>query len=296
VMQIQAIAVGVFTCVFAQIFSAILLSRVPDWNESFLLLGTSVVTTFTVAFLLGSFTVFVIEKSGETDVDPDNISGPLVTSIGDVVAILLVFLTSSICLSTGWWFSVLVALCIFSTVPYFLKRAKQHHATFLVLQNGWRPIFANLTLSTLAGIFLGSEAENLSGGLAALMPLINGMGGNISGIYSSRLCTALHKGSVKKGEHVRATVTLVLLSLVVQAFFIGGIVVVQEGAKITLGFAASYLVCVALQGVALLNIAQFLARKAWAEDLDPDNHVIPYLNAVSDFSGTLTIVILSKIF
>jgi len=82
----------------------------------------------------------------------------------------------------------------------------------------------------------------------------------------------------------------------IHIIFVTLIVLLGQGEKITLSFSICYLSCVLFQILTLLFLGRHLAKRAWAKDLDPDDHVIPYLNALSDFYGTVSIVILSKVF
>jgi len=63
----------------------------------FLLLFTiSVLTGMTSGILLSTFTFFIVITSVKFGVDPDNITGPLLTTVGDVLTLIILFTYSSL--------------------------------------------------------------------------------------------------------------------------------------------------------------------------------------------------------
>ncbi|KAJ3079489.1 hypothetical protein HK102_003744, partial [Quaeritorhiza haematococci] len=60
-----------------------------------------------------------------------------------------------------------------------------------VLHDGWWPIVAAMVISSVAGVFL-EEYINMYSGLALLVPVLNGIVGNVSSIYACRISTDLH--------------------------------------------------------------------------------------------------------
>lgn len=302
VVQIQAAVVGLLASAFALIVSVnpsfissssapILVHSPASFSEAIMLIASCETTAYVTSFLLGIFTVILIKKSAEKNVDPDNISGPLVTSVGDLIALFILYVTSTLCHSSPH-ISLLLLFLIFVTLPFFARQGRQHRMTFLVLINGWNPIIANLSLSCIAGLFLQADIEKLSGGLAILVPFMNGTGGCIASIYSSRYGTALHKG--KDAKHTQTVITLISVALPIHILFLLLLLFLKQGEKLSFSCCCCYLSCVSVQLLILLYLGRYLGRRAWALELDPDNHVIPYLNAVSDFFGTLSIVMLAK--
>ncbi|XP_004363313.1 hypothetical protein CAOG_03585 [Capsaspora owczarzaki ATCC 30864] len=257
------------------------------------LLSSAVLTSCIAALLLGMFTAYVVMESSRRNVDPDNIAGPLVTGMGDLLAVVLLGLTSTVCFYFPVATTILTALAI-AMMPYCFRMASAHRPTFVVLKTGWPPILANFVLSLIAGIFLEGDVDELMGGLATLVPVINGTGGNIAGIYASRFATSLHKG--KRGGHETTGSTLALTTVPAHlAFLLILRVSPVDTTSVSLPIALAYLLAGTIQVLVLLRLGKYLVKRAWARDLDPDNHVVPYLTALSDLIGTTSIVLLSKL-
>ena len=72
-----------------------------------------------------------------------------------------------------------------------LPMARQHMATAAVLHDGWQPILLSLAISAVTGAFMASGLESLDGGLAALLPVINGVG---TGVRASEGRVARYEG------------------------------------------------------------------------------------------------------
>jgi len=106
--------------------------------------------------------------------------------------------------------------------------------------------------------------------------------------------TALHKGG--KERHGSTISTLLLCSIITHVVFLGATAVVFGTERIGVAFSLAYIVASSVQVYALLLLAGILARHAWAKDLDPDNHVMPYLTALSDFIGTVLLVGAATVF
>lgn len=61
-----------------------------------ILLSISVSTSITSGLLLSSFTFFIVISAVKAGIDPDNITGPLLTTVGDVLTLLILFSYSSL--------------------------------------------------------------------------------------------------------------------------------------------------------------------------------------------------------
>ena len=117
---------------------------------------------------------------------------PLVTGMGDLVAMLLLL---GVATAHRWpALGIAMLAAVGASVPFAWGRVAVYRPAVEVLRTGWQPIAANLAISVLTGVLLNERVESLSGGLAVLVPVINGVGGNVASIYSSRMASRLHAG------------------------------------------------------------------------------------------------------
>ncbi len=61
-----------------------------------LLFSISVLTGMTSGLFLSTFTFFIVISAVKAGIDPDNITGPLLTTVGDVITLLILFTYSSV--------------------------------------------------------------------------------------------------------------------------------------------------------------------------------------------------------
>jgi len=297
--------------------------------------------------------------SAQRGVDPDNVASPLVAGLGDVLSVALLGAFAELCHRFPVVAAVVMGL-VLCAVPFCWARTRERSDTLDVLKTGWWPIALNLLLSFVSGSLIETDAHALTGGLAALVPVINGVGGNMAGVFSSRMSTELHlqeqnkqqrqrqrqsqrvlaeaangtpqtqtlsrrKGSQiasaagadatrtaangngtavenNANERYRAQNFSIFPSLVVVnvctefvfllviRFFSGG-----SDSKLTFAFSCAYITATVGQVSVLVVLARWLNYYWWARGLDPDNHCMPYLAAISDFIGTSSIVLLSRL-
>ncbi|KAH9643903.1 hypothetical protein HF086_016453 [Spodoptera exigua] len=154
-------------------------------------------------------------------------------------------------------------------------------------------------------------------GYEVFQPIVNGIGGNLVCVQSSRLATHLHQTAIpgelpentrlvewpwktlfygtKAAKVARMLLILALFGqiifMVVADFVYQGVVTLQ------VPFGITYLMCSLLQVMVLLYLAYMLVHLMWKKKKDPDNAAIPYLTALGDLLGSvflgLTFVILS---
>lgn len=276
------------------------------------LLVSSILTAWLDALLLGHLTGTILALSRRHNLNPDNISGPIVSALGDLLAIVILGVNAT--WADRFFSSTMLLLSLAAILGYLLPRAFRmagvHPPTARVLRDGWTPLLLALGFSSLAGFFLKSGAATLEAArVTVLCPLMNGLGGNIGGIFSARQASSLHKRGTKetlfRSEATLLAITppihlafLLVIGLVLGRFEYG---VVAEGIPsfcftfgasrmIAPAFLTLYLAGAAVQVVVLLLFADWLSSRAWKAGLDPDNHVVPYLTSLGDAIGTTVLV------
>lgn len=277
VVQIQAVAVAAVSGLLAFIVS-VLSGGTASLRSLLVLLFTSIVTSWADAVLLGLLTGLILVVSQRYNMDPDNLLGPLVASLGDLLAILVLGLSATVIDSFSTFSLFLVFAAFLALVlPFAYSLSGRDRRTAAVLRDGWTPYFLALCFSSVAGYFLESGMHTLErAGVMLISPLINGLGGNLASVVSSKQSSALHKKN--DGDHqpklFSAEVTVLAITIPLHLCFIlpiavfGGRTHLLDGA-----FLTAYLAGVFLQVVVLLIAADLLTshgtRSYWPRYANP---------------------------
>lgn len=162
-----------------------------------------------------------------------------------------------------------------------------------------------VVLEIIAGQFLNTnEGRVLIPSLLLLIPVVNGIGGNIGSILGARLTSGLHVGYIEpkfSDKNLRKNL-LLAFSLGISVFTIMGLVIyliipiLHLGIKLELWklliiFMGSGLMLITvLSGICVVS-----ALITFRKGLDPDNIVTPIVTTVGDFIGISSILALSFI-
>lgn len=159
--------------------------------------------------------------------------------------------------------------------------------------------------SSLGGLVLDA-AVGVFNGFVVFQPIINGIGGNLVSVQSSKISTMLHQSSIlgiipphaKIGEmpwralfkgvpYAKTARILILMSIPGQIIFIyAADYIHMSKSTIGLPFILSYLTVSLIQIMVLLYIAHVIIHAMWKWKIDPDNSAIPYLTALGDLFGS----------
>ncbi|XP_075852070.1 solute carrier family 41 member 3 [Microcebus murinus] len=308
-IQVQATVVGLLAALVALLLGAASRERL-DLAQAALLCASSVVTAFLAAFALGVLMVCIVVGAHRLGVNPDNVATPVAASLGDLITLCLLAVVSDFFYARrdNHFLMPLVCAGVMALTPLWLLVARQSPPVASILKSGWVPIILAMLLSSFGGLILSKTISRQQyRGMAALTPVICGVGGNLVAVQTSRLSTHLHVSSppgvlpvsmkafwpspcaVFCSPGTNSMSARVLLLLVVPghlAFFY--LVSLVEGRAVTdsRSFLGLYLLAGLLQVAILLYLAEVLVRVTWRHALDPDNHCIPYLTALGDLLGT----------
>ena len=291
-VEVQAITVGVVAAVVALVARALsgdALTATQAWS----LLATASLTAAVAGAGLAAFALVLVQASARRGLNPDNVGGPLVASVGDVVSLLLLALVATLLVSTdaSAWLAGSLVVALLLLIPPAVILASRHPSTRKVLREGWTPILVALALTSIAGILLeGAIHTHAAVGFLILVPILNGVGGNIAGIHGSRTCTALHAGSVEEAATARRTLLFLTLPLHGSILLLAALLFAPFGWH-SIGLMLLYLAVAILQVSLLLPAGGWLATRAWRLGRDPDNQVMPYLTALADVGGTGLLVL-----
>ncbi len=141
--------------------------------------------------------------------------------------------------------------------------------------------------------------------LLVMIPVINGVGGNIGSILGARLSSGLHVGSIelkRRGKELRqnvlSTVLLGIISYTSLTIFIlivsplMGINIESNGANILLKAGYIMLGTGLLLTAIVIVISVFVARFSFENGFDPDNTVIPVVTTLCDVLGIVCLIIM----
>ncbi|CAF98255.1 unnamed protein product, partial [Tetraodon nigroviridis] len=121
---------------------------------------------------------------------------PMAASFGDLLSLALLAGCSQFSFSiVDSYPSVLYLVTLFCLclVPLWVAVASKHPASQTLLQTGWIPIVIALVISSVGGLILERTVSdpNLAG-IIVYAPIINGVGGSLVSVQSSRISTRLH--------------------------------------------------------------------------------------------------------
>lgn len=307
-VQCQATIVAFLASLFAIIVDVIQ-EHTFDVHHATLLCASSLITAAVASLVLGFITVGVVLLSRKLHINPDNVATPIAASLGDVTTLGLLASTSSllyeIVLTNNWVAPLLIAFFLL-LVPLWVVISKKNKYTKKVLYTGWLPVISAVFISSAGGCVLDLAIAKFKG-IAVYQPVINGVGGNLVAVQSSRISTYLHQRSEMgtlplsdpkvcvnpfsvffgKGAHARSGRVLLLMALPGHLAFAYLIRLLNAGnTTLTPLFLVVYLTSALIQVFLLIYIAYCMIQWMWRRKIDPDNSAIPYLTALGDLLGT----------
>ncbi|KAH8554316.1 hypothetical protein BGW37DRAFT_249274 [Umbelopsis sp. PMI_123] len=313
-LQVQSLIAGSIAGLFSFVLGMLMRpsNDASTYYESMLVIASSMIAASLSSLILGIFMCILIILSRRFNVDPDNIACPMASSLGDIVTLVLLATFARLLkehmdsiLSTVLVVVMVVLLPGAAALVWTNRSVKQ------LLFTGWTPIMCAMVISRSvqslynSGMYYGIITEcppcSLSGvvfenfvdsykGLALLIPVLNGLTGNIGSIYASRISTALHGKRQESYRAVEKTLLLMnipvanILILIVWAFDLGEF-------QVNIWFVLAYfMVSMACAWIAL-KLAKSMTLASWKWGFDPDNTVLPFLTATIDVISTAMLVI-----
>uniref|UniRef100_A0A671S7X1 Solute carrier family 41 member n=1 Tax=Sinocyclocheilus anshuiensis TaxID=1608454 RepID=A0A671S7X1_9TELE len=307
--QVQATVIGFLAAVVA-----VVLGWIPEGkfqiSHAVLLCSSSVATAFIASLLQGIIMVGVIVGSKKTGINPDNVATPIAASFGDLITLaILAWISQGLynCLDSHPYVSSLVCAFFMCLTPLWMVISSKHPASRQLLYSGWEPVITAMFISSIGGLILDKTVSdpNLAG-IVVYTPVINGIGGNLVAIQSSRISTYLHFHSTPgevpdeakgcyypchtfcgTGANHRSAQVLLLLVIPGHLIFLYTIDLMERGhTSLTPVFMVVYLAAALFQVFLLLCISDWMVHSMWKSGKDPDSFSIPYLTALGDLLGT----------
>ncbi|XP_066523660.1 solute carrier family 41 member 2 isoform X2 [Hoplias malabaricus] len=307
--QVQATVLGFLAALAASVLGWIL-DRKLTLNYAALLCCSSVVTAFTSSLFQGIIMVGVIIGSKRAGINPDNIATPIAASVGDLITLGLLAVISKVffySIDVSPYIVYVVCVLFLCLTPVWVIISFRHPESRRLLYGGWEPIITSMVISSLGGLILDrAMTDPKLMGAGIYTPVINGIGGNLVAIQSSRIATYLHfhcslrelpehaKGwyfptrtFCGRGPNSRTSQVLLLLVIPGHVTFLYIIYLMQGGhTSPTAIFISLYLAAAFTQVFLLLCIGDWMVHCLWRCGRDPDSFSIPYLTALGDLLGT----------
>ncbi|KAJ1960268.1 hypothetical protein GGI12_003897 [Dipsacomyces acuminosporus] len=266
-------------------------------SESSFLLASGVGSAAIGSGAIGLLTCFTVAVSHRFGVDPDNIGTPIASSFGDLSTLMILSALSGLLIrviGTAWpWALVLVFLGFGAFLLTLIQRDDEiaHH-----IKEGWLPlVYAGIT-SSIAGIIVEKCAARYPG-MPALVPVLNGIGGNIGTVFSARLSTSLHRKQSNAVEHNLVMFILLVINIPIQIGFLATHKALDPSSlTISLGFCLLYTTATIIHALAILLLSRAACNFLWSRGYDPDDYVNPFVTGSGDLLGTslLALVFLCK--
>uniref|UniRef100_A0A6Q2Z8U3 Solute carrier family 41 member n=1 Tax=Esox lucius TaxID=8010 RepID=A0A6Q2Z8U3_ESOLU len=306
---VQATVLGLLAAL-AALFLGWVLSGEVLLSHAALLCSASVTTAFMASLLQGIIMVGVITGSKRMGINPDNVATPIAASFGDLItlAILAGFSQGLYeCIELYPYVSYLVCLFFLCLTPLWVVISSRNPASRILLYTGWEPIITAMVISSLGGLILDTTVSDPNMvGMILYTPVINGIGGNLVAIQSSRIATDLHLHCLPRqvpenrrscyypcrtffgsGANQRSAQVLLVLAIPGHLIFLYTIHL-MKGSTVgpTFVFITFFLAAALLQVLTLLCVADWMVHFLWRTGRDPDSYSIPYLTALGDLLGT----------
>jgi len=171
-----------------------------------------------------------------------------------------------------------------------------HYKVSRILKESFPLLTLCILLEVMAGQLLEANMASFSKVpiLLAVIPVINGVGGNIGSILGSRMTSGMHLGSMKASFTDKNLLKNIGYSLLMGAVAYTSLCMILwslhtvYGSDIGIGFlelAAIMIGAGILMVVSLSVIAVFTASRSFRRGVDPDNVVTPSVTTSGDLLG-----------
>ncbi|HIE34325.1 MAG TPA: hypothetical protein EYP86_04225 [Candidatus Altiarchaeales archaeon] len=297
---------------YLTILFSIILGAISSFLCRFFGIGCITVEYFVIVSLLGGLisglimlilTFLIAFVSSAKGLDPDNVTTPLITALGDfftvpsiIVSAILVGNLNSIVIKISWY---LVILLLIGNILYVILRESKS-VKRIVYESS-----TVLIVCSFVGSLSGSLMEyNLSKflllpSLLVMVPAFLEEGGNIGSILASRLSSKLHLGLIEPKFRLGKNLMMEILSsyiLCMCVFPLVGILnfVFSKLTNLrTLDFIDT-IILTTISGILLTiiisSITVLLSFVSYKRGYDPDNILIPVVTSVADLLGIFILI------
>lgn len=292
-LMFQSIAAGVIAGLMCSLFAFMSHdTRLSLWRVVLMVL-VAAASSASVSLLSGVFVYGVLWGCQWLRVSPENIVGPLTTSFGGFMALVVLACHASFFhLWMRHWVGTVVAcggLAAAGLVCY--AQARRSVAVSQLAAEGWPSLLFSLVVTSMSGLLLQrfiSEYQHL---FVLYLPVFNGVTGNVAGIYCSEVMAHLHLFQLNPLLPRKTALTLLLLSNPIQIALVLLISCVNSG---TIAVSPVFLVVYMLFGNAqvllLMALADGLIKLFWRWRMKPETHTAALMSTLGDLAGMMALV------
>ena len=267
--------------------------------------------SFIAGFLSGIILLFltfaVAFASYRRGWDPDNITSPLITALGDFITIPSLLLATHIVISIDQTTITAIAYLTIAAAALnilFLFIQKARHKFVAYRKIAFQSLFVLIlsgVLDGFAGAFIELNIHKLVSlpMILVMFPAFLETGGNVGNILASRLATKLHLGTVESfrltGElrnEILASAALAYITFpmlgfltyfIASLFGVTGLSIINA---VILSTVAGFML-----HLIIIFFTMFTAILSFKYGLDPDNVTIPLLTSATDIVGTISLLV-----
>ena len=270
------------------------------------------------------FNILIAYEGNRRGWDVDNITAPLISAVGDIVTMPMIFVATWLFFQIdGWengeWVMVSASLVLIAVSAMLLMRiiARQNdkkkrrdfssEARRVVIQS-LPVLLVCLIFEIGAGIAIQDEQDSLIeyGVLLIMLPAFLNQGNALSGMLTSRLSSMIHLGTLRSkgippaeaGEnfvlmYVCAMITFLYIGLI----SFGAVLLTGSHANLELWKCLAVITIAGALATTVLNfLSYYVAILADRFGLDPDDHCIPITSSVMDLLGSIILVAVVSLF
>jgi len=267
-------------------------------KQFFTVLAIAFASASASALVLGSFMCSVIIICRRYDLNPDNISTPLASCLGDLMTLTLFgFIAAFVLLSSLSSYLIPTLILVFVTIILVLAT----FATFRdpvsrpLISQGWTPLVCAMIVSSGTGLILDKFVTRWEG-FGALAVVLCGLPGSIGSIFVSRLSTELHAGPLTlayPSPGKKDFITSVILGLVglPVVFTYLAFVCAAGWLNVPSLLLFIYVITFCVSTAFSLGLAYLLTHFLWSRNLDPDSYCLPIHSSLVDLVGQCLLVV-----
>lgn len=282
----------------------LLIAFVKYPSISSLLTATQIAISSSVisAVVLSACTTAVVIMAFRKAIDPDSISGPLITSIADLITIpSIIFLIILFEIQISW----ILALFMFLVLAISIIFSFGEKRNWRIYKESIAIVCSLALIQSITGNLLDefSEIVYLSFFMGFAYPSIIDQFGNYGSIVVARTSTKLHLGEIE-GFDLRKAIKDIKYILLTTPFVFPFISIVPLVlAYLYFGFAvvnpilfAIFFFSFVLMVFLLLLLSFCIAVLLHMAKIDPDNGGIPLITTIADVIGTIYAVAIAWLF
>ncbi|KAJ2082716.1 hypothetical protein H4R24_001386 [Coemansia sp. RSA 988] len=299
-LLLQACMVGVGVGVISAVLSLGASGNTGFCESVTVLVAVGSSTAVVGSAIIGALIAATVTVSHAFGIDPDNIGTPIASSFGDMVTLVVLGAASTALVQEdheheAWWvWPTVVASGSVALGAVLLRAVRTNGRMAHRVAEGWLPLAYAAATSSVAGVIVERCASRFPG-LPALVPVVNGIGGNVGTVLASRISTSLHRHHKRHRpslhEHNLTIVILLLINVPVQVGFLVTHQLLMPTRPLTAAFLLAYAVAVAVHALAVLLLARVACVFTWSRGHDPDDCVNPFITGTGDMLGTILLAL-----